>query len=56
MRLTDLSGKILYEEKISVGVGSQEWLIPVQNLPSQLLLVTVLNRNGTVLAREKVMK
>lgn len=56
VRLTDLSGKILYEEKNSDGVGSQEWLIPVQNLPSQLLLVTVLNRNGTVLAREKVMK
>lgn len=56
LTLTDISGRIIHEEKISTGNGKQEWAIPVKGFASQLFFVTLKTSSGVVVAREKVIK
>lgn len=56
LTLTDLSGKTIYQEKLMSPGGSQEWIIPMQGLASQMYLVTLRNGQGKVVVRRKAVK
>src|SRR5690606_31426989 len=48
LTLTDLAGRVVYEEKIQTGNGQQDWTIPTATLASQVYLVTVRNSRDEV--------
>jgi hypothetical protein len=56
LSLTDLAGRVVYEEKIQTGNGQQDWTIPTATLASQVYLVTVRNSRDEVVVMEKVSK
>jgi hypothetical protein len=56
LTLTDLAGRVVYEEKIQTGNGQQDWTIPTATLASQVYLVTVRNSRDEVVVMEKVSK